>query len=642
MGAHPRWRRSMPRRIILFLGSIRFAIPVLALSALALICGTWIEATRGADDAGRLVYGAWWFIALMALICLILVLAVVTRYPWRKKHTGFIIVHGALILIIASAFLSYFTKVEGEIALREGTAAREIRTGKAQLLLLEHGEKGPAPIDSVVLGSADRVSFTQAQFEILERWDNSRLEVKVFDDGHNPLHAVQISIGDAEEYWVAQLDPSQPAHTLAGVDIRVMPEGQAWTPPGLDGSVTLELVIANASHRADAILPGATLANGWRIERVDTFQHAMVGESGLIEGDTSRDNPAVQVTLKHEDGSLERHTAFERFPGSINKRSIAGDSVSGYTLTYQGAAIERPTLVFTRASGVTTAHTATPDGDHRAYPLEGQAPWTLRLGDREIKVHRAFGHARAAQVRVQAPKAEESVPALVVRAIGDRDEPAAAMTLAWGEPAFFQLAGRTLGLVYAPQTRPLPFEIDLVDFRKRDYPGSDQAMAYESDVVFTDETGSSREQTIWMNHPLEHNGWKVYQAGFVGDDVSIFQVTRDPGLIPMYIGCALLCAGILVMHYSRAYAHGHPGMPRAPRARRKVATHEDPAANRSVSPLLADDLAACPDGQREPHKPRELEVTLRLDPDPRPRANHAHGHLRAARGGRSDRTRALG
>lgn len=644
MGANQRWRRTSLGRLILFLGSIRFAIPVLVLTAISLIYGSWIEVAHSADDAGRLVYGAWWFVALMALVCAILVLAVVTRYPWRKKHTGFIIVHAALISIIVSAFVSYFTKVEGEIALQEGSSAQAIRTGETQIQLLEHGGGDLVPIESAVVNGPGIHTLDGIDVEIVERWENSIVETTVLDDGLNPLHAVELRFeGDNDEgYWVGQLAPGQQAPVLAGIEIRVLPEGIAWSPPRPEDTITLELSNPETGHRLDSIEIGAPVGEGWTIERIETFAHAMVGEGGLGKGDASRDNPATQITLTHEDGSVERHAAFERFPGSVNKRTLSGESVSSYLLAYVGETLESPTLALTREDGVTTALYASPDGAQLSQRLEGDAPWTLDLGGQACEIMNAFGNARGAEIRVEAPKAEESVPALIVRTVSEVHGQSDPMTLVWGQPVVFHARDRALGLVYAPQTRPVPFTIDLVDFRKQDYPGSEQAMAYESDVVFTSDSGEMREQTIWMNHPLEHKGWKVYQAGFVGGNVSIFQVTRDPGLIPMYLGCTLLCAGILVMYYSRAYSHGHPGMARASRNARKAEPDEDLAASRSESAVPAGDAGEYAAGQREPDDPRELEVTVRVDPDPRSRTHHAHGHLRSASRGRSDRTNTLG
>ena len=643
MKARHDWHRTQLGRLTLFFGSIRFAVPVLAITAIALITGTLIEVTAGAPEAGRLVYGSWWFIGLMAVVCAILVIAVITRFPWRRKHTGFIVVHAALIMIIVSAFVSYFTKVEGEIALQEGSGAQAIRTGKSQIQLLEHGSGDLIPVADAVVQGPGTHALAGLQVEILEQWENSALKTAVLDDGLNKLHAVELRFeGDTDEgYWIGQLAEGQQPPVLAGMDIRVLSEGDTWDPPAPGATIALELRNPESGEAVAEIDPGTALSDGWTIDQVQVFAHALVGQDGLSEGESTRDNPATQVSLVNTDGSVERHAAFERFTGTINKRTISGESVSNYLLTYVGETLDRPVLSFTRDSGVTSVKYAAPDGASLGHTLEGEGPWVVDLAGQTCEILHAFGNARAAEQRVEAPRAEESVPVLVVRVTDsaspspDTSDP---ITLVWGQPVLFHAQDRPLGLVFSPQTRPLPFSIDLVEFRKQDYPGSDQAMAYESDVVFTPESGESHEQTIWMNNPLEHRGWKVYQAGFVGADVSIFQVTRDPGLIPMYLGCALLCAGILVMNYSRAYSHGHPGMARDPRKRGK-ATHHESAQDHPV-PAAGD--ASEQHRERSPEGRRELEVTVCADPDPRPRAHHAHGHLRASRRGRSDRTNSLG
>jgi cytochrome c biogenesis protein ResB len=87
------------------------------------------------------------------------------------------------------------------------------------------------------------------------------------------------------------------------------------------------------------------------------------------------------------------------------------------------------------------------------------------------------------------------------------------------------------------------------------------AMAYESDVEVTPDAGQAQAFKIHMNHPYKQDGWKVYQSGFLGEDVTVLQVTKDPGLVPMYLACTSLCIGILVTFYSRSLSWGHPDIP---------------------------------------------------------------------------------
>ncbi len=641
------WHKTPLGRAILFFGSIKFAVPILVLATLALCYGTWLEATTNATHAKIVVYGSWWFVVLMALICVTLILAVVTRYPWRKKHTGFIIVHAALITIIVSGFVTFFTKVEGTMSLEEGMRADALRGQTNELQILTHNAGEFEILDAQIIRAPGTISLNGIEIEVLERWDNSAQETVVLNDGMNPLHAIELKFGAGDEgHWIGQLQNGETPPVLHEVEVRVLPQGQAWSPETIGQQSRPVFRHRNKEGLIDLEEVGQVVDTGWAIESIRRFKHAMVGPEGMIEGDESRDNPAVEVTLVHEDGSRERHAAFDRFRGSINKKQVDGEDFSELVLEYVGHGLDRPTLVFTRDELATTAHFASPDGHRIEQVLDGQAPWTIDLGDgSECIILEAFSNARGTTKLVKAPQGEENMPALVVRIHGTAADGTAShepMILAWGARSMIQVGDEFLGISYTPSMTRVPFAIELVDFRKVDYPGSSMAMAYESDVIFTDEHGNTHEQTIWMNNPLEYQGWKVYQSGFVGSDVSIFQVTKDPGLLATYIGCIFLCLGILVMYYSKAYSHGHPGMPKVFDSKKK----------RSSNHAFAERTSDVVDGDRHDLPPSTsvataspgsgLEVQVCIDSDPGSRTHDADGHLRKTRGRRDHRTHTVG
>ncbi|CAN5845444.1 hypothetical protein BH23PLA1_BH23PLA1_25060 [soil metagenome] len=106
----------------------------------------------------------------------------------------------------------------------------------------------------------------------------------------------------------------------------------------------------------------------------------------------------------------------------------------------------------------------------------------------------------------------------------------------------------------------LPFEIELVDFRRRFDPGTQQAASYESDVLLTDrDKGLEAEPVnISMNEPLTHRGYTFYQSSFDPPDdgsgkfVSVFQVRYDPYWQVIYIGCLMIVLGAFMQFYMRA------------------------------------------------------------------------------------------
>ena len=162
-------------------------------------------------------------------------------------------------------------------------------------------------------------------------------------------------------------------------------------------------------------------------------------------------------------------------------------------------------------------------------------------------------HARQTTRFVEIAPADQFRPAIVVSINGSEPEP-----LAW--KSSLMVPGGAAFLRFGPRRVELPFELTLVDFRKTDYPGTMMAMAYESDVVIHSPEHDGHEMTIFMNNPFAFEDWKVYQSGFLGDTVSIFSVMRDPGIPLTYLGCTVLCVGILITFYFRAFSYGHPGI----------------------------------------------------------------------------------
>jgi hypothetical protein len=105
---------------------------------------------------------------------------------------------------------------------------------------------------------------------------------------------------------------------------------------------------------------------------------------------------------------------------------------------------------------------------------------------------------------------------------------------------------------------PLGFSLKLVEFRKAVNPGGVGNAAFSSVVRLVDSAkGIDEERVISMNEPLTHNGLTFYQSGFNeaghGMKTSTFSIGRDPGSMLKYGGSLLICLGIAIMFYMRAY-----------------------------------------------------------------------------------------
>jgi hypothetical protein len=566
------WRSTPLGRLARFIGSVRFAVPALSLVAVAMVWGTWVESTQGRIAAAQVVYGSWWFILLMALICASLVLSVAVRYPWKPKHTGFIIVHASLISLIVIGFYTMFTKIEGQVILGEGEASSIAVMEDRWVELLDPDAPANVPPPRHVLAGDQPIEFDDARIPIIDNWGNSQEVTRVTNDGANPFHAIEIAGGGSawaveSGDWLGQIGPTDAAipSDAAGFAVRVVATGETWTPP----TERPRAVITDAAGSEFEIgEPGTAIGDtGWTITTVEQYQRATIGQGGLIEREDGAANPAARIILMYTDGSVEQQIGFEKFRGEPFIQQQSGETASELKLVYIGPSFTDPTLAIMRQNdGTVHAVLADPDGNTETFEHEGTWPWHFTVMGTPISILRSYDMARAALVREEAPNQDSVTPVLVVGT--DNGE----AQLVWNTPKAVTVNGREMVLKYGPVQVQLPFRMELKDFRKMDYPGVDMAMAFESDVLVTDLTkrrsegadsaaSESFEFKIHMNHPYKQDGWKVYQASFVGDAVTVLQVTRDPGLVPMYIACTTLCIGILLIFYSRKLSFGHPGIP---------------------------------------------------------------------------------
>src|SRR5262245_36596284 len=81
------------------LGSLKLAVPLLALLAAVIAMASILEANRGRDYAQWYVYQSRWFAAVLGLLGLNIFCAAAARWPWKRHQTGFVITHCGLLIL---------------------------------------------------------------------------------------------------------------------------------------------------------------------------------------------------------------------------------------------------------------------------------------------------------------------------------------------------------------------------------------------------------------------------------------------------------------------------------------------------------------------------------------------------------------
>jgi hypothetical protein len=145
---------------------------------------------------------------------------------------------------------------------------------------------------------------------------------------------------------------------------------------------------------------------------------------------------------------------------------------------------------------------------------------------------------------------EKNLPAAVLEIADAKSQDPLGSWLATASvpfPQWIQAGGRRVYMVMRPLRYYFPFELKLLNFQHRRYPGTDIPKDFSSFVRLLDVAhGEDRETRIFMNNPLRYRGRTFYQHSFGNADTqSILQVVRNPAWAIPYIACSLISIGLL-------------------------------------------------------------------------------------------------
>lgn len=99
---------------------------------------------------------------------------------------------------------------------------------------------------------------------------------------------------------------------------------------------------------------------------------------------------------------------------------------------------------------------------------------------------------------------------------------------------------------FNPMKIDLPFSLELEKFEMLRYAGSSSPMSYSSFVKVKD-GDESYDYHIYMNHVLDHGGYRFFQSSYDMDEGgTVLSVNKDPGKWPTYIAYFMLGLGLFL------------------------------------------------------------------------------------------------
>lgn len=121
-------------KVVHLLGSLKLALLLLATIAIACALATFAESHFDTKVAHTYIYKAPWFLVWLGVLSLNLFAVTLTRWPWEKKHLGFVITHYGIITLLMGAAIGSKFGFEGDVTLHiQGAAVQKITTNQSVL-----------------------------------------------------------------------------------------------------------------------------------------------------------------------------------------------------------------------------------------------------------------------------------------------------------------------------------------------------------------------------------------------------------------------------------------------------------------------------------------------------------------------------
>lgn len=595
--ATDRCARSLLWRSTYALGSLHLAILLLITITGVCAAATFLESGFSSRIARAYVYGSPWFNLWLLLLALNLTCSAATRWPWEKHHTGFVITHVGIIVILLGALLGRARGFEGSIDLSRGAPpAQEVLLDRPRLTVESpaSGQLFSTPFDPEVRPPRpDRprtlpLPGSEVQL-VIDNYASRAVEKTILTpdpSSREPALALEFTGPFGPQPILLFLGLNSPANSRADLGTQAYVEFLPALP-----------AIPNPP-------PTPTFRETQMILARDPAQPILHNTSGKPSGfrfflGSRRDGDPLELEILRPDGSGEIYRLKDLLQRTLDDFSGAKILVARYW----------PNLVLT--NGQPESQGDQPSNPAVLVMLEGSLPappsparlvlspgptpetllylgWsgnttpsqgTLRLGETfspgwqgwSARLLTLSPNARLENLTLPAEKGDNRPgrPALHAYLQNPDGTTGPACWLASGTSAVFTSSGTASRIGFGLELQPLPFSIRLDSFAVPRDPGTDEPSNFRASITFADEKlKSTVPATLEMNQPATYPpglfpqitglSYKFSQAGWDPEnlDRTTLQVLHDPGWFFKWTGSLLVVAGIFSMFYLRRDSTG--------------------------------------------------------------------------------------
>lgn len=572
-----RQKRSVAWWIIHRLGSLNFALVLLATIALACAAATFAESGFSAKIARAYIYKNPLFLLWLVALCVNLFAVTITRWPWQKKHVGFIVTHYGIIVLLAGAVVGMKWGYEGNVTLKkDGPPVSRVTTSRSVVWLDSAADQAYYIQDfdaEVVRPREDRPHVFPVPKTDL------KIVADAFSDNLVPAWRLEPSDApDAGPAVILKLDGS-----MAGQAKEFPLQIHNGQPAGEDffGMATIsfrpELPAAKAAENqetrmvfarfAPVLQPGVAPAETQVRLSEDGENVTILSPSGvgatyrrkdLLGHPVSEAGSVVTVEKYWPDFAMENGQPVSRSEAPNNPAIMV-------RLAKAGVVEEKPSLDLAPAPGgvayqlrrggrVVASGTAAVGSSFQT----GWADWRATVVDARPKATLV----REVVPGPELPEGMHGVPGFRVHLVAADGTRGPDRFVESGQLVSLSDGRQDVRIGYGLEPRSLPFSIRLVDFQVPRDEGTETPADFRATVEFRDTaTGATKTGLARMNHPASFPGtpfanltginYKFSQAEWNPRDLeeTTLQVLFDPGWMLKWMGSLAICVGIAIMFY---------------------------------------------------------------------------------------------
>ncbi|HTW95173.1 MAG TPA: hypothetical protein VMD30_10290, partial [Tepidisphaeraceae bacterium] len=573
------------------------------------------ESAYGTPAVQEVIYNSPAFVLLMSLLAINVMAAVVIRYPWKRKQTGFIITHAGIEILLLGCLISHRYSIDGRTSVQQGSSIESINSndeyvsvqlpdtgGNVQthffpvelwrdagypslLSFVAHGMGAVSQIDMPRWPAGHKLIWplgVGAHLEVLD-WMPAADFRDVVQPDNSGTPAVMVHIG-GQMFNGAAMDDNVPLMADA--------EGHGMTQ--YQGLIDMALWKAQSQAEVDEFLhppdPATLPADGQVVIILHGHRYALnvtpddlgkplplpgIGQTATLNvDDQDGAEESIIVTLNGPAGS-QRFDVSALAPYVLIRMS--GNEILSHGAPGPGDPIlryYRPDAYFTPRAHGRLELLSGPDGNLYARIFNTRdapdqkpiPPFKVQIGKQypnawlrfamSISQYAASGSVEQqfypANIDPSQMLSDGHLRVMKVALVVDGQRTETWLLRANG-PEQIQTPRGTVQLMYDFPKIDLGFSMTLNHADQINNPMTDQAASYESDVTIDGSGSNDGPHHIVMNQPINVNGFVISQANFNDDGSVDYGFRRDPGWWIKYLGCAGIVGGIFTMFYMKAY-----------------------------------------------------------------------------------------